>query len=109
MTDALDHLADVIGKNISQSPRGIAYAVIDALPDMVLPLEWHPVDQITKGCISLFGQRYTIWSIDGFGYCKFPGTHAGERFLGGMEAAKAAAEAHYRAQILAAFKLGEQP
>ena len=35
MTDLTDKLADVIGKNISQSPRGIAHAIIAALPGMV--------------------------------------------------------------------------
>ena len=35
MTDLTDNLADVIGKNVSQSPRGIAHAIIAAPPGMV--------------------------------------------------------------------------
>lgn len=44
MTDAIEKLAEVIGKNISQSPRGIGYAVLAALPELVKPLQWedHP-------------------------------------------------------------------
>ena len=36
MTDLTDKLADVIGKNVSQSPRGIAHAIIAALPSAII-------------------------------------------------------------------------
>ena len=76
---------------------------IAALPDMVVPLVWNQIDAVTLGATSVLGFTYTVWAIDGFGYVKFPGTPCGERFAGGIEAAKAAAQAHYVATILAAF------
>ena len=78
-------------------------AIIAALPDMVLPLVWDQIDAVTLGATSALGFTYTVWAIDGFGYVKFPGTPCGERFAGGIEAAKSAAQAHCVATSLSAF------
>jgi hypothetical protein len=69
---------------------------------VVNPLEWERIDEVTEGCTSPIGDTYTVWAMDGFGYCNFPQTHAGERFAGGMDAAKAAAQAHHNDRILSA-------
>ncbi|MEP2781076.1 MAG: hypothetical protein ABJO67_13295 [Pseudoruegeria sp.] len=70
----------------------------------VKPLVWALIDQVTYGAISCLGQPYTAWAIDGFGYCKFPGTSCGERFNGGLQEAKSAAQAHNDKLILSALK-----
>jgi hypothetical protein len=77
-----------------------------AQPEMVAevkPLVWEQIDEWTEGCHDMHGNAYTIWSIDGFGYCKFPQTLAGERFAGGLEVARAEAQAYHNTTVRASI------
>ena len=111
MTDLREKLAETLMGDRAVDNWGnplpcdydLADAIIAALPDMVVPLVWDQIDAVTFGATSVLGFTYTVWAIDGFGYVKFPGTPCGERFAGGIEAAKAAAQAHHVATSLSAF------
>tara|TARA_R110000744_G_scaffold142869_5_gene254703 strand:- start:761 stop:1111 length:351 start_codon:yes stop_codon:yes gene_type:complete len=110
MNDAMrDAIAAIIETHDSNggydgcTPEYAADAIIAALPDMIAPLVWEQIDSVTYGTTSFLGDSYTVWAMDGVGYCKFPDVHAGERFAGGSDKAKAAADAHHRAAIMANF------
>ncbi|WP_411975972.1 hypothetical protein [Sulfitobacter faviae] len=115
MSNALDELrqklADVICSDravdnwqATPSDYDLADAIIAALPGLVLPLEWEDWSS---------GHRLNYASVkNGYGVMQmyFPETHFRVTLRGGTietagteEAAKAAAQAHYTAQIMAAF------
>lgn len=50
---------------------------------------------------------WTIWEIDGSGYCHGPNDTSGKWCKGGLDGAKAAAQADYEARILAALEGGD--
>ena len=106
MTDLTDKLADVIGKNVSQSPRGIAHAIIAALPGMVKPLEWSRQGYESTEQIGHHAVPYSIYESPKSGACVF--TSGSPYFFGpehtsDLEAAKAIANAYHRAAIMAAL------
>ena len=120
MSNALDDLrqtlADVahgvaIGDQegyLLNSPA-VADAIIAALPGLVKPLEWEPI-QGAKGLSGRSGpSSYYVmpcfnneWRIYGIS-----GDYDGAAQVSTLEAAKAAAQAHHVAQIMAAFGIGE--
>ena len=71
----------------------------------VKPLEWKwyrdPKD--TSEARTQIG-TWTVWEINGYGYCYGPGDTSGRQCEGALEAAKAAAQADYAARILAALE-----
>lgn len=71
----------------------------------VRPLQWQQTDpHFPWAAQSLIG-RYTAWDFDGKdGHWMRPGDVAGVRVKGGLEEAKAAAEADYRTRVLSALE-----
>lgn len=82
----------------------MARAAIDAMGPK--DLVWAQIDGVTQGATSETGKKYTVWPMDGCGYCHFPGAVCGERFKS-LQEAKDAANAHNRAAFWAMSKLGE--
>ena len=106
MTDLTDKLADVIGKNVSQSPRGIAHAIIAALPGMVKPLEWSRQEYKSTEQIRHHAAQYSIYESPKNGACVITSGSPyffGPEYTPDVEAAKAIANAHHRAAIMAAL------
>ena len=112
---ARDKLADVIEEAIDRvhdmdvTHRDYAEAAADAVLGMVVPLEWlgggsryHAGDYVIEDISSPRREiRRLLRASFGTQYiCDFSGDRP-------IEAAKAAAYAHHRAQILAAMGLGE--
>lgn len=124
MTDLTEKLAEVIGKNVSQSPRGIAHAIIAALPDMVQPLQWddYPIngEPVVSRALIQGGGYFICDDTDDFTgmYCEFISCRDAT-WYGSVSAStvvicdhqhidepsqiKAAADAHHRARIMAAL------
>ena len=71
----------------------------------VKPLEWKwyrdPKD--TSEARTQIG-TWTVWEINGCGYCYGPKDTSGRQCEGGLEAAKAAAQADYEARVLSALE-----
>lgn len=106
MSGLREQLAAIISSGARWRDKGeytLADAIIEALPGMVQPLVWDQIDEVTISAVSPTGAKYTVWAIDGYGYVIIPGQAAGERYIGGSEAAKAAAQAHYVATIMQAL------
>ena len=105
-----DKIAEIVWDNRQTNdvdPDYVADAILAALPDLIAPkvkqLVWEQIDPVTWGTTSVLGNAYTVWAMDGFGYCKFPDGYAGKRFVGGLDEAKAAAQAHHDALIRSAL------
>lgn len=111
MTDSMrDKIEDIIvskilGKTALMGARDATSAIIKALPDMVVPLVWYD----TKGTWLWKSQIYP-YDIRREGARSFMVDYDDLTLLGSMggkhetlDAAKAAANAHHVAQIMAAF------
>ena len=111
MNDLREKLADILKAN----PNGYdaADAIIAALPDMVQPLVWHVTkhtypDQLGIRAIK-WGTHYCIISAPEGGRCVLS-SHGeesiGPHYFDNIDTAKAAGQAHYVAQTMAAIGLG---
>lgn len=108
MTELRDKIADVgyMGTTIG---HGVADAIIAALPDMMPDLVWED-DRDTYSASSILGvfdiyccpEYAWLVQMDGHddSWVKYP---EGDIGFPTLEAAKAAANAHYRAQIMKAL------
>lgn len=113
---ARDQLADRIALILDPDAldpvaQEVALAVADAVIGMVLPLEWEDFGARGAKATAWRKANYLItrWSDGRFelveSYPGYQGDNLSGGFLPTLEAAKAAAEAHHRAQILAALGL----
>ena len=119
MTDLREKLADVICSNravdnwqATPSDYDLADAIIAALPDMVQPLVWEDFEGRGAKAKAWGKANYLItkWSDGRFELVEsYPG-YQGDNLAGGfcdtLEDAKAAAQAHHVAQIMAALGMG---
>ena len=110
-----DKIADIVRDTMNETygdSDKVADAIIAALPDMVDPLEWkltkhtHPVQLGARARGA--GIYYSVISTTDGGQCVLS-SHGGESigpfYFVSIDKAKAAANAHHRAQILSAFGL----
>jgi hypothetical protein len=112
MTTARDKIAEIIDKMVryhgfmgESDAQETADAILAALPDMIAPLVWLQdlKDPVLFTATTKIGQIYKVWDFDNYAYCKFPSILRMKKFSNGSDA-QANANAHHRAQIMAAFK-----
>ena len=116
MTDLREKLADLMDKTLgemakaearySDVPGILADAIIAALPGMVKPLEWKSQKYTYPKQIGHHAAPYSIYENPKNGVCVI--TSGSPYFFGpehtsDVEAAKAIANAHHRAAIMAAL------
>lgn len=99
MSNARDKIADIIAAGTIGKPftgEGLADDIIAALPGLVKPLEWvrHPIGWNCEGFMIDARNFDAIYMMRGL--------HGKPRF-DTVEEAKAAAQRHHVAQIMAAF------
>jgi len=110
MTDLREKLADILEAN--PNDYDAADAIIATLPDMAQPLVWEDFEGRGAKAKAWGKANYLItkWSDGRFELVEsYPG-YQGDNLAGGfcdtLEDAKAAAQAHHVAQIMAAIGLG---
>lgn len=115
MMDILQKLKSQIGDDIQyifnhEALFKLAVAEIEALradlaKPKVKPLAWrcHRDPKDTSEARTQIGS-WTVWEIDGDAYCHGPNDTCGRPISGGLEGAKAAAQADYERRILSALE-----
>jgi hypothetical protein len=87
-------------KDILAAEATLAAREAEAGAMKLKPLEWFTPEGLhsTFHAKSIIG-NYSIWEIGGCGYFVSPGAHGGTAAVGGLDGAKAAAQAHLEAAV----------